>query len=41
VLGESELAKGVVTVKDLQHGEQSEVARATLVDALRAGLAVP
>ncbi|HXE78170.1 MAG TPA: histidine--tRNA ligase [Rhodanobacter sp.] len=41
VLGESELAKGVVTVKDLQHGEQSEVARATLVDALRTGLAVP
>jgi histidyl-tRNA synthetase len=39
VLGESELAKGVVTVKDLQRGEQSEVARAVLVDALRAGLA--
>jgi len=31
----------VVTVKDLQRGEQSEVARAALVDALRAGFAAP
>ncbi len=35
VLGEDELAREVVTVKDLRKGEQFEVARAELVAALR------
>ncbi|MHC1479480.1 histidine--tRNA ligase [Frateuria aurantia] len=39
VLGEDELAKGVVTVKDLQRGDQFEAARAELVKTLRVELA--
>jgi histidyl-tRNA synthetase len=35
VLGESELAKGVVTVKDLRRGSQLEVARGELIKTLR------
>ncbi len=35
ILGEAELAKGVVTVKDLRAGEQFEVARDALVATLR------
>ncbi|MBP1472902.1 histidine--tRNA ligase [Frateuria sp. MAH-13] len=38
VLGENELAKGVVTVKDLRRGDQFEVARSELVKALRVEL---
>ena len=38
VLGENELAKGVVTVKDLRRGDQFEVARAELVKTLRVEL---
>jgi len=38
VLGEDELAKGVVTVKDLRRGDQFEVARAELVKTLRVEL---
>lgn len=38
VLGEDELAKGVVTVKDLRRGDQFEVARADLVKTLRVEL---
>ncbi|MGN2247392.1 histidine--tRNA ligase [Frateuria sp. GZRR35] len=38
VLGEDELAKGVVTVKDLRRGDQFEVARGELVKALRVEL---
>ena len=38
VLGENELAKGVVTVKDLRRGDQFEVARADLVKTLRVEL---
>jgi histidyl-tRNA synthetase len=39
VLGEDEIAKGVVTVKDLRREDQFEVARADLVKALRVELA--
>ena len=39
VLGEDELAKGMVTVKDLHRGDQFEVARAELVKSLRVELA--
>ncbi len=39
VLGEDELAKGVVTVKDLHRGDQFEVARTELVKSLRVELA--
>lgn len=38
VLGEDELAKGVVTVKDLRREDQFEVARAELVKTLRVEL---
>ena len=38
VLGEDELAKGVVTVKDLRRGDQFEVARGELAKALRVEL---
>jgi histidyl-tRNA synthetase len=38
VLGEDELAKGVVTVKDLRRGDQFEVARGELSKALRVEL---
>ncbi|MBA2078682.1 histidine--tRNA ligase [Rhodanobacter sp. PCA2] len=38
VLGEDELAKGVVTVKDLRRGDQFEVARTELVKTLRVEL---
>src|SRR5690349_17054086 len=38
VLGEDELAKGLVTVKDLRRGDQFEVARGELVKALRVEL---
>jgi histidyl-tRNA synthetase len=38
VLGEDELAKGVVTVKDLRRGDQFEVVRAELVKTLRVEL---
>ncbi len=38
VLGEDELAKGVVAVKDLRRGDQFEVARAELVKTLRVEL---
>jgi histidyl-tRNA synthetase len=38
VLGEDELAKGAVTVKDLRRGDQFEVARGELVKALRVEL---
>jgi histidyl-tRNA synthetase len=38
VLGEDELAKGVVTVKDLRRGDQFEVARGGLTKALRVEL---
>lgn len=38
VLGEDEIAKGVVTVKDLRRGDQFEVARAELVKTLRVEL---
>ncbi|BFI96450.1 MAG: histidine--tRNA ligase [Rhodanobacter sp.] len=38
VLGEDELAKGAVTVKDLRRGDQFEVARAELVKTLRVEL---
>jgi len=38
VLGEDELAKGVVAVKDLRRGDQYEVARAELVKTLRVEL---
>jgi histidyl-tRNA synthetase len=38
VLGEDELAKGVVTVKDLHRGDQFEVARGELAKALRVEL---
>ena len=36
ILGDDELAKGVVQLKDLDSGEQREVALDTLVDALKA-----
>jgi len=39
VLGEDEIAKGVVTVKDLRREDQFEVSRAELVKALRVELA--
>jgi len=39
VLGEDELAKGVVTVKDLRREDQFEVSRAELVKTLRVELA--
>jgi histidyl-tRNA synthetase len=39
VLGEDEIAKGVVTVKDLRREDQFEVARDALVKALRVELA--
>lgn len=39
VLGEDEIAKGVVTVKDLRREDQFEVARADLVKTLRVELA--
>jgi histidyl-tRNA synthetase len=35
ILGDDELAKGVVQLKDLDSGEQREVAVATLVEALQ------
>lgn len=38
VLGENELARGTVTVKDLRRDDQHEVARSELVGSLRAGL---
>jgi histidyl-tRNA synthetase len=38
VLGEDELAKGVVTVKDLRREDQFEVARSELIKALRVEL---
>ena len=38
VLGEDELAKGVVTVKDLRREDQFEVARTELVKTLRVEL---
>ena len=38
VLGEDEVAKGVVTVKDLRRGDQFEVARGELAKALRVEL---
>ncbi|NID14000.1 histidine--tRNA ligase [Luteibacter yeojuensis] len=39
VIGEDEIAKGVVTVKDLRREDQFEVSRADLVKALRVELA--
>lgn len=39
VLGEDEIAKGVVTVKDLRREDQFEVARADLIKTLRVELA--
>lgn len=39
VLGEDELAKGVVTVKDMRREDQFEVARADLIKTLRVELA--
>jgi histidyl-tRNA synthetase len=39
VLGEDELAKGVVTVKDLRREDQFEVSRADLIKTLRVELA--
>ncbi|NKJ20643.1 histidine--tRNA ligase [Dyella sp. SG609] len=39
VLGEDELAKGVVTVKDMRREDQFEVARAELIKTLRVELA--
>lgn len=39
VLGEDEIARGVVTVKDLRRNDQFEVPRAELVQALRVELA--
>jgi histidyl-tRNA synthetase len=39
VLGEDEIAKGVVTVKDLRREDQFEVARTELVKTLRVELA--
>lgn len=39
VLGEDEIAKGVVTVKDLRREDQFEVSRAELIKALRVELA--
>jgi len=38
VLGENEIAKGVVTVKDLRREDQFEVARGELIKALRVEL---
>ena len=38
VLGEDEIAKGVVTVKDLRRGDQFEVARSELIKTLRVEL---
>jgi len=38
VLGEEEIAKGVVTVKDLRREDQFEVARSELVKTLRVEL---
>ena len=38
VLGEDEIAKGVVTVKDLRRGDQFEVARGELIKSLRVEL---
>jgi len=38
VLGEDEIAKGVVTVKDLRRGDQFEVARTELIKTLRVEL---
>ena len=38
VLGEDELAKGVVTVKDLRRQDQFEVARGELIKTLRVEL---
>ena len=38
VLGENEIAKGVVTVKDLRRGDQFEVARTELIKTLRVEL---
>jgi histidyl-tRNA synthetase len=35
ILGEDEAASGILTVKDFSAGEQTKVARAELVDALR------
>ena len=39
IRGEDEAARGVVAVKDLRRGEQFEVPRAGLADALREALA--
>ena len=39
VLGEDEIAKGVVTVKDLRREDQFEVSRAELIKTLRVELA--
>ncbi len=39
MLGEDEIAKGVVTVKDLRREDQFEVARDALVKTLRVELA--
>ena len=41
VLGEDEIAKGTVTVKDLRRADQFEVARADLAPTLRVELAQP
>ncbi len=41
VLGEDEIGKGTVTVKDLRRADQFEVARAELAKALRVELAQP
>ena len=38
VIGPDELERGTVQLKDLATGEQRELARAELVDALRAAL---
>lgn len=38
VLGSDEIAKGIVTLKDLRAQQQSEIARADLVQALRSAL---
>ena len=41
VMGEDEIGKGTVTVKDLRRADQFEVARAELAKALRVELAQP
>jgi len=38
VLGDDELARGEVALKDLRSGEQQKVKRVKIVDAIRAGL---